>query len=185
MFKAIFSMALAAGLALATGAAAHGPSRQKTQMTITLDASPAEVWDAIGKFDDMGWHPAVASTEITPEGAPIDVPDESTRILHLKSESGDPTITEQLMKIDPDKMMYKYMITEVAVEVLPVTNYSATIQVSDNDGKAEVMWKGGYYRGYPNNDPPENLNDEAAIAAVTAIYQAGFDALAERFGKVE
>lgn len=185
MLKAMFGLTLAAGMALASTASAHGPSRQKTQMTITLDASPTEVWEVIGHFDDMSWHPAVASTEMTPEGAPADVPDESTRVLHLKAESGDPTITEQLMKIDPDKMMYKYMITDVAVEVLPVTNYSATLQVSDKDGKAEVLWKGGYYRGFPNNDPPEELNDDAAVAAVTAIYQAGFDALAERFGKVE
>lgn len=185
MLRTLFGAALAAGLTFATSVSAHGPSRQKTEMTVTLDASPAEVWEVIGNFDDMSWHPAIASTEMTPEGAAADIPDESTRILHLKAESGDPTITEQLMKIDEAKMMYKYMITDVAVEVLPVTNYSATIQVSDKDGKAEVMWKGGYYRGFPNNDPPEELNDDAAVAAVTGVYQAGLDALAERFGKID
>ncbi|MBU3029089.1 SRPBCC family protein [Paracoccus marinaquae] len=185
MIRRSFGLALGAILAMATAAGAHGPSRLKTEMSVTLDATPAEVWEAIGRFDDMGWHPAVASTAMTPEGAPADLPDESTRVLHLKSDSGDPTITEQLMKIDPDKRMYKYMITDVAVEVLPVTNYSATLQVNDLDGKAEVVWKGGYYRGFPNNDPPENLNDDAATAAVTAIYQAGLDALAERFGRLE
>ncbi len=44
-----------------------------------------------------------------------------------------------------------------------------------------IEWKGAFYRGYPNNDPPENLNDEAAIAAVTAVYKAGLDALHARF----
>lgn len=185
MIRRTLGLALGATLALATVAGAHGPSRLKTEMSVTLDATPAEVWEAIGNFDDMGWHPAVATTEMTPEGAPADVPEESTRVLHLKSDSGDPTITEQLMKIDPDKRMYKYMITDVAVEVLPVTNYSSTLQVNDRDGKAELVWKGGYYRGFPNNDPPAELNDDAAIAAVTAIYQAGLDALAQRFGKVE
>ena len=114
---------------------------------------------------------------MTPEGAPADVPEESTRVLHLKAESGDPTITEQLMSIDPDKRQYKYMITDVAVEVLPVTNYSSTIQVKDKDGRAEVVWKAGFYRGFPNND--------AAMTAVNGIYQAGIDALVERFGKAE
>ena len=48
-----------------------------------------------------------------------------------------------------------------------------------------MVWKGGFYRGYPNNDPPANLNDDTAMAAVDGIYQAGLDALAERFGKAE
>ena len=89
------------------------------------------------------------------------------------------------MSIDPDKRQYKYMITDVAVEVLPVTNYSSTIQVKDKDGRAEVVWKAGFYRGFPNNDPPANLKDDAAMTAVNGIYQAGIDALVERFGKAE
>lgn len=183
--KKLLGLALGVSMALAGAAAAHGPSRLKTEMSVTLDATADEVWSVIGHFDDMSWHPAVASTEMVPEGAPADQPDESTRVLHLKAESGDPTITEMLIGIDPDKRMYKYMITDVAVEVLPVTNYSSTLQVKDKDGKAELVWKAGYYRGFPNNDPPANLNDEAAEAAVEGVYRAGLDALAERFGKVE
>ncbi|TRW98764.1 SRPBCC family protein [Paracoccus sp. M683] len=180
-------MGLAAGivLAAATVASAHGPSRLKTEMSVVLNATPDEVWQVIGKFDDMSWHPAVASTEMTPEGAAADKPEESTRVLHLKADSGDPTITEILTGVNAEKRMYKYMITEVAVEVLPVTNYSSTLQVNDKEGKAEVVWKGGYYRGFPNNDPPAGQDDDAATAAVTGVYQAGLDALAERFGKVE
>ena len=171
----VLAGALGAVLALTGMAGAHGPSRLKTEKTVTLDATPA---------DDMSWHPVVASTAMTPEGAAADVPDESTRVLTLNGD-GAPTITEQLMAIDNDKMMYKYMITEVDTAVLPVTNYSSTLQVSDKDGKAEVLWKGGFYRGFPNNEPPAELNDDAAIAAVDGVYQAGLDALAERFGRVE
>jgi hypothetical protein len=185
MKRKLLAVIVGTALALAGAAQAHGPSRQKVEMTQVLNATPDEVWQAIGKFDDMSWHPAVASTEMTPEGAAADISDESTRILHLKAESGDPTITEQLIGWSPEKRMYKYMITDVAVEVLPVTNYSSTLQVKDKDGNAEVVWKAGFYRGFPNNDPPAELNDEAAIAAVTGVYQAGMDALAERFGKAE
>lgn len=185
MIQKMLGLAAAATLALAAMAEAHGPSRLKTEHTVVLDATPDEVWQVIGKFDDMSWHPAVARTEMTPDGAPADVPEESTRILHLKADSGDPTITEKLMSIDPEKRQYKYMITEVAVEVLPVTNYSSTLQVKDKDGKAEVVWKGGFYRGFPNNDPPADQNDEAASAAVDGIYTAGLEALAERFGTAE
>lgn len=185
MMKRLVAAALGAVVALAGAAQAHGPARLKVELTEVLDATPAEVWAVIGKFDDMSWHPAVASTEMTPEGARADQPEVSTRVLHLKADQGDPTITEKLMGIDPDKMSYKYMIEQVDVAVLPVTNYASTIQIKDKDGKAEVHWKGGFYRGYPNNDPPAGQTDEDAINAVTGIYQAGLDALAEKFGKVQ
>ncbi|WP_342759306.1 SRPBCC family protein [Paracoccus sp. S3-43] len=185
MMQKILGLAVAATLALTLTAQAHGPSRLKTEQSVVLNATPDEVWQVIGRFDDFDWHPAVARTEMTPQGAPADIPEESTRILHLSAESGDPTITAKLMSIDPDKRQYKYMITDVAVEILPVTNYSSTIQVKDKDGKAEVVWKAGFYRGYPNNDPPANLNDDTAMAAVNALHQAGLDALADRFGKAE
>ena len=80
-------------------------------------------------------------------------------------------------------MSYSYRITEVDVEVLPVTNYSSHLTVKPQDGGgALVEWRGAFYRGYPNNDPPEHLNDAASIAAVSGVYQAGLDALVERFG---
>ncbi|MDO5704388.1 MAG: SRPBCC family protein [Paracoccus sp. (in: a-proteobacteria)] len=180
----IFAAALAGALLVVNAAQAHGPVRLRTEHSVVLNATPAEVWEAIGKFDDMSWHPAVASTEITGDGS-VDVPEVSTRVLHLKADSGDPTITEKLIAHDAEKHSYKYMIEAVDVAVLPVTNYSSTLQVKDKDGKAEVVWKAGFYRGYPNNDPPPDLNDETAEAAVNAIYQAGMDALTERFGKAE
>lgn len=185
MMHKTLGLVVAAMLALAPVAHAHGPSRLKTEQSVVLDATPDEVWQVIGRFDDMGWHPAVARTEMVPEGAPADMPEESTRVLHLKADNGDPAITERLMSIDPDKRQYRYMITDVAVEVLPVTNYSSTLQVNDRDGRAEVVWRAGFYRGFPNNDPPADQNDDAAMAAVDGIHRAGLDALAERFGKAE
>lgn len=158
-------------------ALAHGPTRQKISLTADVAAPPDEVWAAIGDFQDMGWHPAVATTEGT-GGNAID----ATRVLHLDSPDG-PTISEVLYKYDAGKMSYSYRITDVKVEVLPVTNYSSHLTVTPLDGGgSEVEWRGAFYRGYPNNDPPPELNDEAAIAAVSAVYRAGLDALVERFG---
>ncbi len=156
---------------------AHGPTRQKVTLTTEVAASPAEVWAVIGNFQDMSWHPAVHAT--TGEGGnEID----ATRILTLGAEGG-PTISEVLYKYSAEKMSYSYRITDVLVEVLPVTNYSSHLTVKPLDsGGALIEWRGAFYRGYPNNDPPPELNDEAAIAAVTGVYQAGLDALTERFG---
>ncbi len=158
---------------------AHGPSRQKVTLEIKLDATPEEVWAVIGNFQDMSWHPAVAASTGTGGNDP-----EATRILSLGAADG-PTIAEVLDKYSAEKRSYSYRITAVDVAVLPVTNYSSHLTVKDDGGKAVVEWRGAFYRGFPNNDPPENLNDEAAVAAVTGVYQAGLDALAAKFGKRE
>lgn len=174
MKRRIF-MATAACLLLPNLAIAHGPTRQKVTLTAEIPASPEEVWAVVGNFQDMSWHPAVHSTSGA-GGNEID----ATRILTLSQEAG-PTIDEVLYKYSTEKMSYSYRITEVAVETLPVTNYSSHLTVKPTETGALVEWRGAFYRGYPNNDPPEHLSDEAAIAAVTAVYTAGLDALKARF----
>lgn len=174
-----FVMAATALALMPAMALAHGPTRQKVTVTTEVAAEPAEVWAAIGDFQDLTWHPAVVSQ--TGEGGnEID----ATRELYLSEQGADgPMISEVLYKYSDEKMSYSYRITDVAVEVLPVTNYSSHLTVMPRDGGGSVVeWRGAFYRGYPNNDPPPELNDEAAIAAVTAIYEAGLEALVERFG---
>ncbi len=168
---------LLVGLILPAMAQAHGPTRQKVTLTTEVAASPTEVWTAIGNFQDMSWHPAVHSS--TGDGGNgVD----ATRILTLGAEGG-PTVSEVLYKYSDEKMSYSYRITEVLVEVLPVTNYSSHLTVKPLDGGGSLIeWRGAFYRGFPNNDPPPELNDAAAIAAVTGVYRAGLDALADRFG---
>lgn len=176
MRRRVFMASLTA-LMLPGMALAHGPTRQKVTLTTEVAAEPAEVWEAIGNFQDMSWHPAVHSTE-GEGGNEVD----ATRVLTL-GEEGGPTIDEILYKYSDEKMSYSYRITEVAVETLPVTNYSSHLTVKPRDGGGSIVeWRGAFYRGYPNNDPPPELNDEAAIAAVSGVYQAGLDALTERFG---
>ena len=90
-------------------------------------------------------------------------------------EEGGPTISEILYKYKPEKMTYSYRITDVDVQVLPVTNYSSHLTVKRREGGGSIIeWRSAFYRGYPLNDPPEELNDEAAIKAVTAVYEQGF-----------
>ena len=163
--------ALAAALPIA--AMAHGPTRQKTAVIIEINAPPDKVWAIVGDFQDMSWHPAIQKTEGkggNGEGA--------TRVLTLGPGA---TIAEEINKYDAAKMMYSYRIAEVDVKVLPVTNYSSTITVSPAEGgKTMVEWKGAFYRGFPNNDPPPELSDEAAVKAITGVYQAGLDALKKK-----
>ena len=161
----------AATLALLVPAAdAHGPTRKKTTETVEISGPPEKVWAVIGNFQDMSWHPAIEKTEGKGGNGP-----EATRTLTLK---GGGTIQEELAKFEPEQKSYSYRITAVDVKVLPVTNYSSTITVTPAEGgKSTVEWRGAFYRGYPNNDPPPELNDEAAVKAVSGVYRAGLDAL--------
>ena len=160
-------------------ALAHGPSRQKFELSVDVKAPPAEVWGVIGNFQDMSWLPAVYSTT----GENGNEPEKATRVLTL-GEEGGPQVHETLRKYDAAKMSYSYIITEVDPAVFPVSNYSSTLSVAPNaDGGSKITWKAGFYRGFPNNDPPENMNDEAAMKAVSGLYELGLGALAERFGK--
>lgn len=169
----LFTAALAAtSLLAAVGtASAHGPTRQKVSESIIINAPPAKVWGVVSNFQDGGWIPVVAKTQGTggnEAGA--------KRTLTLKN---DATVDEEVAKLEPEKMTLMYRITQVDVKVLPVTNYSSWLVVTPEDGgaKSKVEWRGAFYRGYPNNDPPPELNDEAAVNAVTGLYKAGLESL--------
>ncbi|MBL0720812.1 SRPBCC family protein [Piscinibacter sp. Jin2] len=173
-----FSRRLAcAAVALAfapTFAAAHGPTRQKASEVITIDAPPAAVWALIKDFSALSkWHPAVAES-------PADKGNEVGSVRQLKLKNGG-ALTETLEGYNAEKMSYSYRAKDGGA--LPVTNYTSTITVMDEGGKAKVQWRGAFYRGYPNNDPPPDQNDEAAVKAITGVYQSGLQnlkALAEK-----
>lgn len=162
-----------AALAVLGAAWAHGPTRQKVRESIEIDAPQAKVWAAIANFQDMSWLVGVSKTE-GDKGNEIG----ATRRLTLATGA---TIDEELYKYEPEMLSYSYRITNVDVKVLPVTNYSSTLTVSPApDGKAKLEWAGAFYRGFPNNDPPPELNDEAAKAAVSALYRAGLEGLKKK-----
>jgi hypothetical protein len=150
-------------------AEAHGPTRQKVTETIEIDAPADRVWAVVGNFQDMSWLPVVTATAGT-GGNEVG----ATRVLTL---DGGATVDEVLEKYDPAKMLLAYRITRVDVAVLPVDNYSSRITVEALGDKSVVTWTGAFYRGYLLNDPPPELNDEAAKTAVTNLYRSGLAGL--------
>lgn len=172
----LFAAALAATSMLATlgAASAHGPTRQKVSETIEINATPEKVWAVVSNFQDGGWIPVVAKTEGTGGNAPG-----AKRTLTLKNGA---TVDEEVAKLEPEKMTLMYRIEQVDVKVLPVTNYSSWLIVTPVDGgaKSKVEWRGAFYRGFPNNDPPPELDDQAAVNAVTGLYKAGLDGLKKK-----
>ncbi len=165
---------------------AHGPVRAKQTLTIKIGAPADKVWQVIKDYDDMSWHPGIKSVDgegTNKKGA--------IRVLTL-ADGGK--ITEELKAYKEDKMSYKYKITEMSTEktiqhsgqaedipVLPVNNYQATITVKDKGGDSEVSWVATYYRAYLNNNPPAELNEEAADESVKTVLTAGLVSLAKKF----
>lgn len=87
------------------------------------------------------------------------------------------SIDESITKYDADAKTLSYKMDKDEPTVVPVANYSSTISVKEEGGKSVVEWKGAFYRGFLNNDPPPELSDEAALKAITDFYQAGLAAL--------
>lgn len=157
---------------LPVAANAHGPSRQKVVSKIEINAPVDKVWAAVGNWQDMSWHPAVAKTEGTggnEAGA--------TRKLTLQSGG---VINEKLTKYDAEGRSLAYEITEVDVKVLPVTNYAAQMTVTGTAEKSIVEWRSAFYRGFVNNDPPPELSDEAAVKAITGVFEGGLAGLKKK-----
>lgn len=155
-------------------ALAHGPTRQKVTETVTIDAPAEKVWGIVRNFDALkDWHPAVAES-------PADKGNAEGSVRQLKLKNGG-ALTETLEAYDDAKMRYSYRAKDGGA--LPVTNYTSTITVKAEGAKSVVEWRGAFYRGYPNNDPPPDQNDEAAVKAITGVYQSGLanlKAIAER-----
>lgn len=151
-------------------ASAHGPTRQKITETIEINAPAEKVWAVVGNFYDIGWLPIVAATG----GSGDLVPEKTTRHITLKN-GGE--FDEILARYDAANLTYSYRIEHIDPKLLPVTNYSSFLTVKPNGDKATVEWRGAFYRGYPLNDPPPELDDDAAIKAVTELYKAGLAAL--------
>lgn len=166
------------------GVQAHGPVRQKVSEEIVINAPADKVWAAIKDICSIEkWHPMVASCQA--EGGNNKG---GKRILKLQ---GGGEIVEEIKKYDDKNMNYAFKIKdmsaaktivhasqEIEVPVLPVANYAATIQVKKiDDNKTKVIWKGAFYRAYMNNNPPEEMNEEAGIKAVTELYKSGLESL--------
>jgi len=164
---------LLAALACSSGASAHGPSRQKVTESIVVDAPAAKTWAVVAEFCSIAdWHPGIAKC-IGSGGNEAG----ATRVLSV-GEEGVPEIHEELLSYDAAQMTYKYKITQTVLDILPVTTYSSFLSVKDNgDDTSTVEWRAGFYRGYPNNNPPPELNDEAAVNAVRGSYVAGLAAI--------
>ena len=161
---AVTALAALTALCLPLAATAHGPTRQKVVETVSINAPAAAVWARIKDYAALkDGRPAVESSGAT-QGNSVG----SQRTVKIK---GGGQILEALEGWDASQMKYTYRAKDGGA--LPVTNYTSTIRVTGEGSTCQVEWRGAFYRGFPNNDPPPDQNDEAAVRAVTGVYQSG------------
>ena len=148
---------------------AHGPSPQKVEKSITINASPDKVWAIVKDFGSFQkWEPLVTDIKLDKKG------EDTLRTLTLKSGG---KVIERLKGIDEEAMKLKYEIVEGSV---PVADYNSFIVVTkgSNPNESNVTWVGRFYRVYKLNPPiPAGQDDESALKAVNEIYDAGLPAL--------
>jgi mxaD protein len=149
---------------------AHGPTPRRVTQTIDIAAPPAKVWKIVGDFGGMAsWHPMVAKC-VADKGNKVD----SQREVTLKNGAG---LVDSMDFYDVPNKTYTYRLMNQDIQKFPVGFYSATITVKAAGAGSEVEWVGNFYRADTQNEPPENLNDEAAEKAMTEFLQSGLQGL--------
>ena len=145
----------------AVAAFAFTQAAQALEVTETVDttATPKAVWHVIGKFEDITWLPAVASSPAD-KGSKVG----STRVITLKAPGG-PTVTET--ETARKGHSYSYKIDKVDPKVLPVTDYTSTISVAKSATGSTVTWHGDFTAA--------GTDDASAQKAVSGLYRSGLD----------
>lgn len=134
----------------------------ETTATVTrscdLPVPPRKLWAEIGDFQSLhSWHPLIAYSR--PERAG------DLEYRHLTTTDGG-ELTEQLLSRSEHGYHYR-----INTSPLPVDHYEATLEVNRHGEGSRVTWSASF--------TPRGENAEQVIAS---IFEAGLEALAERFG---
>jgi mxaD protein len=160
-------------LLLSTHALAHGPTPIKVEESITIAAPPAAVWAIAGKFDGLaGWHPGVKAVKATGGDAAG-----AEREITLQNGGA---LKEGLDEYDAAGFKLGYRMSDPNLDALPISSYSVTMKIEPVAGGSEVKWYGRLYRGDTSNEPPDNLNDDAARTSMSTFLRDGLQGLKKK-----
>lgn len=155
----------------AAPALAHGPTPIKVDETIVISADPKAVWAVAGKFDGLAaWHPDVQAVKAKGGDAAG-----AEREVTLKKGGA---LKEGLDEYDAAAHKLSWRMSDPNLDALPVSSYTLTFTVEPAaGGGSQVKWYGRLYRGDTSNEPPENLNDDAARTAMATYLHNGLESL--------
>lgn len=144
-----------------------GAARElEVRREITIDAPAPAVWAVCGDFGAIErWLSAVVKTTLT-RGDNNAV----GAVRHLDVKGGG-TVDEELLAFSVANHSLAYRIL---AGVLPVSDYRSDFAVKDvGQGRTVVTWSSTFRRKDTGSNPAANANDEAALAAITRLYETG------------
>ena len=125
------------------------------EVTETINSNAQGVWDILGDFGGIKVAGPITAFSLDGEGVG------AVRTITM----GGADIVERLEAFDAEARALKYAILNDDCP-LPVSQYSATIEViDDGDNSCTVKWIGSF--------EPKGAPEEVAIKAVRGIYTGG------------
>ncbi|MDP3589815.1 MAG: SRPBCC family protein [Methylobacter sp.] len=172
------TLVLLSFLSFPVASLAHGPTPQKANESITINAPVDAAWNAIKQFDAIvSWHPDVKASSGDGKNA-----SDGIRTITLQN---DGQLVESLDFYSDKDHEYNYRLKVENVTAFPVGSYTTNLQVKAGaDANTSVVTlKSRFYRGDSGNTPPENLNDAAAVKAMNAFFKNGLMGLKQKLEK--
>ncbi|QPK61476.1 SRPBCC family protein [Methylomonas sp. LL1] len=151
---------------------AHGPTPQKAKESVAINAPVAQVWAAVKQFDAIGdWHPDLKKSQ-------GDGNNQSGGVRTLTFQN-DETLVEELDFYSEQEHEYSYRLKTENSKAFPTSSHTVELKVAHGDSadSSVVTLKSRFYRGDTGNTPPDNLNDEAAVKAMTQFFKNGLNGL--------
>lgn len=100
----------------------------ETGVARTLDTTPEALWECVRRFGDLSWIPGDLQVEVRGEGVgQVRIVDRPHGAVH-----------ERLTSLDDAARTLTYTVP--IGNPFPVTDYEATITVSDDAGKGRIAW---------------------------------------------
>lgn len=146
---------------------AHGPTPQKTDESILVNASADSVWQRVSASCGLAqWHPQVKAC------TPVNDKQQTLTLVNGKQ------VLQEIDEVSAADMTVSYRLSgDIDLEALPVSSLNGKIRVVAEGSQAKVSWTARYYRAFTGNEPPAGQDDEAAKTAVDAFVKAGLDGL--------
>lgn len=158
-------LAIAAGALILAAVDAAPLSAASLTRSVDVDGTPDRVWSMIGPFCAIkDWHPAIGTC--TEAGA-------SPHTRTLVTRDGKAVFVEAETARDDSAHLYAYAFTS---SPLPVTQYSATLKVTEKSKDVStVTWSGSYM--------PDSGKERDASEALRGIYESGLAAIKTKLMK--
>lgn len=133
----------------------------EARISRALDTTPEALWRCVRAFGDLRWLPGDTNVTIRGEGV--------GQVRVIERPWG--TVHERLTSLDDATRTLTYTVDEGMP--LPVTDYEATIVVSDDAGKGRLTWACRF-------EPDDGMSEDEIAEDLQTRYGAAIGAI-ERY----